>query len=231
MIFQDNIIKEYLRNVYFISGTPCGGKTTITRALGEKYNIPVYVIDDQIPYHVRLSDKEHQPNMNQNFKDADEFFGRTVEEYKNWLIGNSREQLDFILLDLMKMSQDKPVLCDIHIVAEEAFKFTDPSRIAFLIKEPKDLVDDYCNRPDHQPFSDFIHSATDYEKAKATCNETLYSLNIERYNFIKNSEFFWLERDLNRSVDETAELVAKHFGWQKINDLKIEKVDKGTPLA
>ena len=231
MIFQDNIIKEYLRNVYFISGTPCGGKTTITRALGEKYNIPVYVIDDQIPYHVRLSDKEHQPNMNQNFKDADEFFGRTVEEYKNWLIGNSREQLDFILLDLMKMSQDKPVLCDIHIVAEEAFKFTDPSRIAFLIKEPKDLVDDYCNRPDHQPFSDFIHSATDYEKAKATCNETLYSLNIERYNFIKNSDYFWLERDLNRSVDETADLVAKHFGWQKINDLKIEKVDKGTPLA
>ena len=69
MIFQDNIIKEYLRNVYFISGTPCGGKTTITRALGEKYNIPVYVIDDQIPYHVRLSDKEHQPNMNDSSKD------------------------------------------------------------------------------------------------------------------------------------------------------------------
>ena len=231
MIFQDNIIKEYLRNVYFISGTPCGGKTTITRALGEKYNIPVYVIDDQMPYHVRLSDKEHQPEMNRDFKDADEFFGRTVEEYKNWLLKNSREQLDFILLDLIKMSQDKMVLCDIHIVAEEAFKFTDPSRIAFLIKEPKDLVDDYCNRPDHQPFSDFIHSATDYEKAKATCNETLYSLNIERYNFIKNSDYFWLERDLNRSVDETADLVAKHFGWQKINDLKVEKVDKGTPLA
>ena len=231
MIFQDNIIKEYLRNVYFISGTPCGGKTTITRALGEKYNIPVYVIDDQMPYHVRLSDKEHQPEMNRDFKDADEFFGRTVDEYKNWLLKNSREQLDFILLDLIKMSQDKMVLCDIHIVAEEAFKFTDPSRIAFLIKEPKDLVDDYCNRPDHQPFSDFIHSATDYEKAKATCNETLYLLNIERYNFIKNSDYFWLERDLQRSVDETADLVAKHFGWQQINDLKIEKVDKGTPLA
>ena len=98
-------------------------------------------------------------------------------------------------------------------MAEEAFKFTDPSRIAFLIKEPKNLVDDYCNRPDHQPFSDFIHSARDYEKAKATCNETLYSLNIERYNFIKNSDFFWLERDTNRSVEETADLVAAHFGW------------------
>lgn len=39
MIFQDNVIKEYLKNVYFITGTPCGGKTTISRALGEKYGI------------------------------------------------------------------------------------------------------------------------------------------------------------------------------------------------
>ena len=39
MIVQDNVIKEYLKNVYFISGTPCAGKTTITRALGKKYGI------------------------------------------------------------------------------------------------------------------------------------------------------------------------------------------------
>ena len=61
MIFQDNIIKEYLRNVYFISGTPCGGKTTITRALGEKYNIPVYVIDDQMSVHQLKADKDISP--------------------------------------------------------------------------------------------------------------------------------------------------------------------------
>ena len=113
--------------------------------------------------------------MNRQFRDADEFFGRSVEEYRDWLIGNSREQPDFVLLDLIKLSQNHVVLCDIHNVAEEAFKFTDPSRIAFLIREPKDLVEEYSNQPDHTPFRDFIHSATDYEKAKATCNETLYS--------------------------------------------------------
>jgi hypothetical protein len=81
-----------------------------------------------------------------------------------------------------------------------------------MLKEPKDLVEDYCNRPDHQGFSNFIHSATDYEKAKATCNETLMSLNVKHYHDVKNSKFFWLERDNNRSVEDTAELVAKHFG-------------------
>ena len=231
MIFQNNVIKENLRNVYFISGTPCAGKTTITRALGKKFDIPVYVIDDQFTIHQLMSDKVHQPNMNKEFRDADEFFGRSVEEYKNWLLGNSREQLDFVLLDLIKLSQDRVILCDIHLIAEQAEKITDPSRIAFLIKEPKDLVDAYISRPDHQAFRNFICSASDYEKAKATCNETLYSLNIDRYNYIRNSEYFWLERDDSRTVDETTALVEKHFGWRLLNGFSVRKVDPGTQLA
>lgn len=147
MIFQDNIIKEYLRNVYFITGTPCGGKTTVTKALSKKFGIPMYIIDDQFRVHQLLSDEEHQPNMNKHFRDADEFFGRSVEEYRNWLKGNCREQLDYVLLDLIRLSQNNRILCDIHLVAEEALKFTDPSRIAFMIRDPKDLVEEYAGRP------------------------------------------------------------------------------------
>lgn len=72
--------------------------------------------------------------MNKSFKDADEFFGRTVEEYKKWLIDNTREQLDFMLLDLVRLSQNQIVLCDCHLTMEQAKKLTEPSRIVFLIK-------------------------------------------------------------------------------------------------
>ena len=231
MIFQDNVIKEYLRNVYFISGTACGGKTTVTKALGEKYGIPIYVIDDQFTIHQLMSDKEHQPTMNTFFKDADEFFGRSVEEYKKWLLGNKKEQLDYVLLDLIKLSRDQVILCDLHIVIEEANQITDPSRIAFMISKPENIVETYCNRPDHQPFNDFIHSASDYEKAKAVCEQTLKEINTDAYNFIKNSDYFWVERDNNRSVEDTVALVEKHFGWRLLNDFSIQKVDKGTDLA
>lgn len=231
MIFQDNIIKDYLKNVYFISGTACGGKTTVTKALGEKYGIPVYVIDDQFTIHQLKSDNEHQPTMNTVFKDADEFFGRSVEEYKNWLLGNKREQLDYVLLDLIKLSSDRVILCDLHIVVEEADKITDPSRIAFMIHKPVNIVDTYCNRPDHQPFNKFIHSATDYEKAKETCEQTLTELNLDVYNYIKNSDYFWVERDNNSSIEETVALVEKHFGWRLLNYISIQKVDAGTALS
>lgn len=212
MIFQDNILKEYLRNVYFITGTPCGGKSTVSRALGKKHGIPVYDIDEQFSFHQSISDSEHQPNMNKGFKDADEFFGRSVEEYKAWLMGIMDEQLGFIILDLIKLSQNGPVICDCHLTMEQIERLSKSSRAAFMISDPTDLVETYCNRPDHQDFSNYIHSATDYEKAKKTCTQTLYELNMSKYNDIKNSDYFWLERDPGRSVDETVALVEKHLG-------------------
>ena len=75
MIFQDNVIKEYLKNVYFISGTPCGGKTTISRALAKKHSLLVYDIDEHFKRHQQISSPIFQPSMNKVFKDADAFFG------------------------------------------------------------------------------------------------------------------------------------------------------------
>ena len=239
MIFQDNIIKQYLKNVYFIAGTPCGGKTTVSRALAKKYDIPVYDIDERFPEHQAMSDPAFQPAMNRDFRDADEFFGRSVEEYKAWLLQNTREQLDFILLDLMRLSKDQPILCDCHLTLEQAAMVTDPSHIAFMIKKPVNLVDEYCNRPDHQGFSDFIHSATDFEAAKATCNETLMSLNAQYYEDVKASGYFYVDRGDGLSVEETVARTAAHFGLEMpgasaegaADELAIVKVDKDTPFA
>lgn len=213
MIFQDNVIKEYLKNVYFITGTPCGGKTTISRALAKKYGFVVYDIDEQFSKHQQMSNVKFQPSMNKKFNNADEFFNRTVEEYKKWLIDNTREQLDFVLLDLIQISQKQVVLCDCHLTVEEADRLTDLARVVFLIKDPANLVDDYCNRIDHQDFSNFINSTTNVEKAKLTCNTTLKEINVERCRQIKNSQYFWLERNDNSTLEETIYKVEQHFRW------------------
>lgn len=212
MTFQDNVLKEYLKNVYFITGTPCGGKTTVSRMLAKRHNILVYDVDEQFENHQKISNPVFQPSMNKVFKDADAFFGRSVTEYKKWLTENAREQLDFVLLDLIRLSQNQIVLCDCHLTVEEAEKLTDSSRIVFLIKEPSNLIDDYCHRPDHQGFNGFINSASDPEGAKARCNETLKSLNEKRYQDIKDSLYYWIERTPESTIDETLEKVERHFG-------------------
>lgn len=214
MIFQDNVLKEYLKNVYFITGTPCGGKTTISKALAQRHHFVVYDIDEQFPVHQQKSDSEFQPSMTKKFKDADEFFGRSAAEYQKWLIGNTREQLDFVLLDLIRLSQNQIVLCDCLLTVEEVNRLTDRARVVFLIKDPTNLVEDYCNRPDHKDFSDFIHSCTDVEKAKSVCNQTLRNINTERYSRIKNSQYFWLERNENSTVEDTVQKIEQHFQWR-----------------
>lgn len=213
MIFQDNVLKEYLKNVYFITGTPCGGKTTISRVLAKKHNFVVYDIDEQFSIHRKIADSKYQPSMTKKFKNADEFFGRSVKEYGKWLIDNTREQLDFVLLDLIRLSQNQIVLCDCHLTVEEADKLTDTSRVAFLIKDPTNLIDDYCNRPDHQDFCNFINSSKNIENAKLTCNRTLRNINTEKYNKIKTSHYFWLERNEDSTIEETVYKVERHFQW------------------
>ncbi len=37
MHIADNIIRHHLRNMYFLAGTACGGKTTMSRALAENH--------------------------------------------------------------------------------------------------------------------------------------------------------------------------------------------------
>ena len=64
MIFQDNVIKEYLKNVYFITGTPCGGKTTVSRVLAEKYGFELFDVDERFDEHKKMSNPLFQPAMN-----------------------------------------------------------------------------------------------------------------------------------------------------------------------
>ena len=67
MIIQDNALKAYLKNVYFITGTPCGGKTTISRALAQRHGLMVYDADEHFPEHQRLADPAFQPAMCRRF--------------------------------------------------------------------------------------------------------------------------------------------------------------------
>lgn len=211
MIIQDSVLKEYLKNVYFVTGTPCGGKTTISRTLAAKYGLALYDVDERFPGHQKRSNGKDQPAMNRIFRDADEFFGRTVEEYSRWLLDNTREQLDFVTLDLIALSQGRKVLCDLHLTLEEAAALTEPGRIVFLLREPSRLVEEYCARKDHSDFKRFIESASDVERAKETCNATLERLNRDHYFRVRESGYFWLERTPESTVEKTAEAVAKHF--------------------
>lgn len=61
----DNIIKNRLKNVYFIWGR---GKTTIATKLQEKYGYYVYSTDDSRYPHVMEAESDNQPYMCRDFE-------------------------------------------------------------------------------------------------------------------------------------------------------------------
>ena len=212
-IYLEKYKKEQFKNVLFITGTATGGKTTISKALAEKYGYLRYDVDENFDRHQKLSNSVDHPNMNKTFKNADEFFMRDTKEYIQWLKDNSKEQMEFILADLVELSKNQIVICDLHLTIEEAEKIANLNQIVFLIRENNEnIIDDYCNRKSHEGFNRFINSSSNPEKAKQNCNTVLRTINEERCSAIKNSKFLYIERNENSTVENTLNIVEKHFG-------------------
>ena len=205
--------KEQFKNVYFISGCATGGKTTISKAVAEKYGFIRYDADAEFDKHKKLSDAVKQPTMNKQFKNADDFFLRDIDDYVQWLKDNTTEQLPFIFDDIIKLSQSNKVVCDLHLSLNVAKQIANYSQIVFLIRENNnDIIKDYCQRESHGDFNSFINSATNPTRAKQNCNEALRKLNIEQCIDIMASDFFWIARNSKSTISETLKTVEKHFG-------------------
>ncbi|MBD5131235.1 MAG: shikimate kinase [Clostridiales bacterium] len=212
-MFLSNYTKEYFKNVYFITGCAMGGKTTISKAIAEKYGFIRYDADAEFDKHKKLSNASEQPAMNKQFKNADDFFLRDIAEYVQWLKDNTTEQLPFILNDIIKLSQSNKVVCDLHLSVNEAKQIANNNQIVFLIRENNnDIINDYCQRESHSDFNAFINSATNPIHAKQNCNEVLRKLNTEQCHDIKTSDFFWIARNSKSTVSDTLKAVEKHFG-------------------
>ncbi|MDE7405278.1 MAG: shikimate kinase [Clostridiales bacterium] len=205
--------KEQFKNVYFIAGCATGGKTTISEAVAQKYGFIRYDADAEFDKHKKLSNALEQPAMNRQFKNADEFFLRDTDEYVQWLKDSAKEQLPFILDDIIELSQRNKVVCDLQLTVDQAKQIADCNQIVFLIRENNsDIIGDYCQRESHSDFNAFINSAANPARAKQNCNDVLCKLNNKICDEIKASDFFWIARNGNSTVLNTLKAVEKLFG-------------------
>ena len=72
MNIQNNILKHYLKNCYFINGTAYAGKSTMCKMLAEKYGMIHCEENYNIDEILSVVTQEKQPNLN--------YFNRKV----NW---------------------------------------------------------------------------------------------------------------------------------------------------
>jgi len=219
MKIENNILKYYLKNVYFITGTAYAGKSTTVKMLADKYDM-VFCGEN---YHSKVSDivatPEAQPDISyiNNLTDWKDFVTRSPEEYERWIYSTAKEAAEFEVAELISISQNKKVIVDTNIPIDLLKEISDYNHVAVMLSPQSMSVERFFDRddPDKQFLLNVIESCDNSESVMQNYKRGLKLINSKtHYDEYANSGFFTIVRQDNGidTREETCNAIAKHFG-------------------
>lgn len=216
---ENNILKHYLKNVYFITGTAYAGKSTTVKMLADRYDM-IFCGEN---YHSRVSDIVATPDIQpdicfiKNLSDWREFVKRSPEEYERWIFATAREAAEFEVAELISISREKKVIVDTNIPIDILKEISDFDHVVVMLSPQSMSVEHFFDRndPEKQFLLKVIESCEDSESVMENYKKGLSLINSpERYNYYANSGFFTIirEENVNDTREEVCSTIAKHFG-------------------
>ncbi len=219
MKIENNILKHYLKNVYFITGTAYAGKSTTVKMLAERYDM-IFCGEN---YHSAVSDivatPEKQPDSCyiKNLTDWKDFVTRSPEEYARWIFDTAKEAAEFEVTQLISIAKDKKVIVDTNIPIDILKEISDYNHVALMLAPQSMSVERFFDRsdPEKQFILSVIDSCDNAEEVMENYKRGLALINSqENYNELAQSGFFTVVRedDGKDTREEVCDRIAKHFG-------------------
>ncbi len=219
MKIENNILKHYLKNVYFITGTAYAGKSTTVKMLAERYDM-VFCGEN---YHSEVSDivavPEKQPDSCyiKNLTDWKDFVTRSPEEYERWIYDTAKEAAEFEVAQLISISGDRKVIVDTNIPIEILKEISDYNHVAVMLSPQSMSVERFFDRNDPEKLFllNVIESCDDAEAVMENYKRGLALINSQKhYDEYAESGFFKVIREDNGkdTREEVCDTIAKHFG-------------------
>ena len=222
MKIENNILKHYLRNVYFITGTAYAGKSTMVKMLFEKYDMVFCGENYFTEVTDMVADPAIQPDLCyiKSLTDFKDFVTRSPEEYERWIYGTGREAAGFEIAELISLSRDKKVIVDTNIPLDILKEITDYHHVAVMLSPQSMSVERFFDRndPEKQFILSVIESCENSEEVMENYRKGLARINSkEHYDEFINSGFFTLvrENDGRDTREEVCEKLAEHFGLKQ----------------
>ena len=219
MDIENNIIRHYLRDVFFITGTAYAGKSTMVRMLSERYGMMLRGEN----YHMKVSDAAADPAVQpdmcyfRRMKDWEEFVRRPPEEYERWIYGVGREAAGFEIAELISLSGKGRMIVDTNIPISVLREISDYRHVAVMLCPQSMSVDRFFDRsdPEKRFILDVIENCPDRDAVMENYKNGLALINSKRhYDEYANSGFYTVVR--NDDGQDTREAVcdelARHFG-------------------
>ncbi len=213
MNISDNILRESLKNVYFLSGGAYGGKTTMSKLIEKKHGFIRYRQGDNSDRFASLAQPEYQPAISlDRSRDWHGFFSQPPEKYSKWLEDGLREEAEFAVMDLVKLSQNQAVIADVQIPVDLLKRIADPSHVVLLFA-PREMTERYYfEREDKSEVKEFILSFPDGEELYENVIAALNYNAEEKIREFYSSGFMCVERTAGDTVERTLGLIERHFG-------------------
>ena len=219
MHIENNILRYYLRNVYFITGTAYAGKSTTVRMLADRYDM-VFCGEN---YFSAVTDAAAQPDLQpdlcymRSLKDWKDFVTRSPEEYERWMYNTGREAAGFEVAELISLSRNRNVIADTSIPIDILKEISDYDHVAVMLSPQSMSVERFFDRsdPDKQFLLQVIESCENPEAVMENYRQGLARINSrEHYEAYANSGFFTVIRadDGTDTREAVCERIAKHFG-------------------
>jgi len=208
------------QNVYFFNGTAYAGKSTMVKRLAEKY----HGIACEENYHDRLLpdlDSFEFPCLTytRDLKDWHEFIRRTPDEYAAWVEGVTKECEKLELKILNDLADNKQyIFVDTNISVETLKKISAPDHVIIMLADPMISVNRFFDRPDREKqfLYQLLMEEPDPDAALENFRQCLIRINSrDNYESFLHSGFQVIQRDENRSVEETLALIEKALGLQR----------------
>ncbi len=222
MNISNNILKHYLKNVYFITGTAYAGKSTTVKMLADKFDM-IFCGEN---YHSAISDTVATPDLQpdicylNNITDWKAFVTRPAEEYERWIFGVGREAAEFEVSELISLSRNKKVIADTNIPIDILKEISDYNHVAVMLCPQSMSIDRFFDRsdPEKKFILNIIKSCDNPEAVMENYRRSLALINSQkRYDEFADSGFFTIVREDNGkdTKEEVCNLIAKHFGLCK----------------
>ena len=219
MKIENNIIKDYLRNVYFITGTAYAGKSTTVKMLADRYGM-VFCGEN---YHIAVSDAVATPDVQpdlcyrKSLTDWKEFVKRPPEEYERWIYHSGREGAGFEVAELISLARDNKVIADTNIPVDVLKEISDYDHVAVMISSQSMSVERFFDRsdPEKQFILSVIDSCDNPREVMDNYKRGLSLINSQKhYDELAGSGFFTIVREDNGidTREEVCDKIAKHFG-------------------